>query len=135
MRELLFRGQTRRKGEIILNVRGDPAPSNWVCGWGVTQGVCAHSIIYTAHPVEKHVVYTDTIGQYVDLCDKYGEKIFEGDIVIYKSEYYKVDFVNCEFVIVARNIMFSLSEMYDHDLEVVGNIYDNPELLSEEGQA
>ncbi len=27
MRELLFRGQTRRKGEKILNMRGDPAPS------------------------------------------------------------------------------------------------------------
>mgnify|MGYP005875374305 CR=1 FL=1 len=35
LREILYRGQTRRFGEKIKNFAGDPMPSNWVFG-----GVC-----------------------------------------------------------------------------------------------
>lgn len=31
-REIKFRGQTRRKGECIINIAGDKCEANWVYG-------------------------------------------------------------------------------------------------------
>jgi hypothetical protein len=83
MREFLFRGQTRRYGEKVRMGDGQKLPSRWVYG-GVLQGAGSHSVIYGGENVDdigegldKHVVYTDTLGQYTGRTDLYGEKIFE----------------------------------------------------------
>ena len=137
MREILFRGQTRRFGEKVKNFAGDPMPSNWVYG-GVCCGEGAFSIIYAYMdgekeiPIEKHIVFTDTIGQYTGLTDKNGKKIFEGDICKHRSNYSGeyiisvVTYTDGEFLaMVGNNSGFCLSDK----LEVIGNIHDNPELL------
>lgn len=154
MREILFRGQTRRFGEKVKNFAGDPMPSNWVYG-GVCCGEGAFSIIYAYMdeekeiPIEKHVVYTDTIGQYTGLTDKNGKRIFEGDIVKCSDETYGYGFIaivmfgnpNGEY-----NWGFQLKRIRGASantdillwvdmeesgayIEVIGNIHDNPELL------
>lgn len=81
----LFRGQTRRFGEKVKNMRGDPMESNWEYG-GVFFGCGDFSIIYSYNPVDKFVVYTDTVCQYTGrkeftLDSGYGKKLFENDIV------------------------------------------------------
>ena len=80
MREILFRGQTRRKGEYCINMRYDKCDSNWVYGGIFPQnGGGDRAIIYQQEPtVEKRIVYADTVGQYTGLTDKNGKKIFEG---------------------------------------------------------
>lgn len=119
MREILFKGK---------DIRG-----NWHIGllanigntWYIRKGV-----IPTAYEV-----IPDTIGQYTGLTDKNGKKIFEGDIVKYK--YYLegkpfefqgyIDFKNGSFVIVGD--FMTHYRWLDYEVEVIGNIHDNPELL------
>lgn len=145
MREILFRGQTRRKGEKV-RMDGTPVESNWVYG-GVLQGTGDHSIIYQTEPdIDKKVVYTDTLGQYTGLTDKNGTKIFEGDIVKFRhdSEFdkkvyyrnYAVEFINTYVTYGLRlrnksiHFPFKKATALQHDAKVIGNIYDNPELLN-----
>ena len=135
MREILFRGQTRRKGEKV-RMDGTPVESNWVYG-GVLQGTGDFSVIYQTKPsIEKKPVYTNTLGQYTGLIDKNGTKIFEGDIVRYNDTIHKVIFCTINGCAFFGITMPDRGEIWNFDgitcankMEVIGNIYDNPELI------
>lgn len=81
----------------------------------------------------------DTVGQYTGMKDKNGTKIFEGDIIdfLYRSDdddygivQYDVD--ETEFGFVYNSIFERLGRYYrSKDIEVIGNIHDNPELMEE----
>ncbi|MCM1488908.1 MAG: YopX family protein [Firmicutes bacterium] len=137
MRELLFRGQTRRFGEKIRNVAGDPMPSCWVYGGVFHQNDRggAFSIIYSYDPIEKHPVYADTVGQYTGIDDRNGSKIFEGDIVdISRDEergVIKWDEDTARFIILSSGISADFDNYWGKDLEVIGNIYDNPDFCDD----
>ena len=140
-REILFRGQTRRRGEKV-NMAGKPIEGNWVYG-GIFQGTGDFSIIYgsadpdsiTGSNLEKHVVYTDTVGQYTGKTVKTG-KVFQDDIcrsidgvflVVWDDE--KAAFMMQFYD--GSNERLYLEEMWE-DSEVIGNIHDNPDLLGGE---
>lgn len=135
MREILFRGQTRRKGEIVYAGTGKPVDGKWVYG-GITQGTGDFSVMYSYSPVEKHVVYTDTVGQFTGLTDKNGKKIFEGDILKssdgtkYVVEW---DTENARFLgfSVIKNERYIVYVGREPKSEVIGNIHDDPELLKD----
>lgn len=134
MRELLFRGQTRRFGEKVKNVAGDPMPSNWVFGGIFHQNNRggSFSIIYTYDPIEKFTVYADTVGQYTGVDDKNETKIFEADIVYISDSdergIIKWDEDTARFIISMEGIDADFDNYWGKDLEVIGNIYDNPDL-------
>lgn len=145
-REILFRGQTRKRGEKV-RMDGSPVESNWVYGgiFHPNNSGGDFSIIYSYDPIEKRTVYADTVGQYTGLTDKNGTKIFEGDILIYVvggeydiDEKYLVVFDDDEAAFKVRFYYEGKVACYYDDIapcehfEVIGNIYDNPELLKGE---
>ncbi len=122
MREILFRGKRTDNGE-------------WVKGFPYITHGGEHQIRYydSESNIENcsHTVIPDTLGRFTGLTDRNGVKIFEGDIVLHKGEcglvgysydygMFEVDFDYC----FAGFIDISAS-----NCEVIGNIYDNPELL------
>ena len=139
MREILFRG--KRVG-----------CNKWVEGYYVKptrhwheHGIHDDWIINSAfqnggvfNVMGRYAVIKETVGQYTGLTDKNGKKIFEGDIVDvvtgiqgYKSTYHiatqKVRYESGSGMAVF--LPFDNSDMVE--VEVIGNIYDNPELLGE----
>ncbi|MBF2450263.1 YopX family protein [Listeria welshimeri] len=68
--------------------------------------------------------------QYTGLKDKYGKKIFEGDICWEEHNecYGVVKFEDAKFLYLWENIAEDLWEVAD-SIEIYGNIHENPELL------
>lgn len=136
-RAIKFRGKIRREGG-----RED----DWVYG-GVFLGKGAFSIIYPYEPINKFPVYTDTVGQFTGIKDIMGREIFEGDIVqreIFGSKvigqivwmdiggtgfYMKaIDGFRISFYPIGRGQ--SDDDGGKCNDVILGNIYDNPELLN-----
>lgn len=75
-----------------------------------------------------HIVDPETVGEYVDLVDKNGNKIFEGHIV--KNEYGLKASVTFSRGSCYPFIAFPEYNSWDSDeCEIIGNIHDSPELL------
>ena len=142
MREILFRGKAIHRDEGCH--RTEYQNSEWVYGLVTklydeqfknlpaemtnTNGISGIEIDYK------------TIGQYTGMVDKHGTKIFEGDICNFSSrsdiDNYGVvvyDADETEFGIDYGSTYLGLGRHYhSRDVEVIGNIYDNPELLKNE---
>lgn len=122
MREYLFRGKTIANGK-------------WSEGTLLVtkQGCCItpDATVYVA-------VDPETVGQYTGLTYKNGTKIFEGDIVKYGDTVHNVVFEQrngTAYFGLVYSTLETLSFGYYQDLkqiEVIGNIYDNPELVGGE---
>ena len=82
----------------------------------------------------------DTVGQYTGMVDKHGTKIFEGDIIDFSDRsdgdgygVVRYDAEETIFEFECDNFCEDLGRRYwTENVEVVGNIYDNPELLGDE---
>lgn len=127
MREILFRGKRVDNG-------------GWAYG----------SLIIETNPFDKDMVMTHiydnfyneilvdprTIGQYTGLCDRNGTKIFEGDILHAAQGDFVVRWSEsiCSFVAGEKErIRPCVNSGTMNCCEVIGNIFDNPELLEGKG--
>ena len=121
MREVLFRGK---------NDRGE-----WIEGFYVKDVI--ETYIYDKHRnIRMQSVIPETIGQYAELTDKNVKKVFDGDILKNeyeknKYQYFKVYYCSRTHCWLVENKYGMLGKLYNviGDIEIIGNIHDNPELL------
>lgn len=80
-------------------------------------------------------IYDIELMQYTGLKDKNNKEIYEGDIVTLHNSKYKVIFLNEEARFVLRDDEFEYEIPFTNNnnkrMEIIGNIYENPELLGE----
>lgn len=143
-REILFRAK-----HIHATPGNEHLNGTWVHGY-----LSDKDYIYDKSLEGEFLIDEDTICQYTGLTDKNGKKIFEGDILrgfqypfCYDGEYNyyaEIIFENCSFMTYTHKNPSScvrgisdgntdlMEDLVSEDWEVIGNIYDNPELLEEE---
>lgn len=158
MREILFRGKDYKGnwlyGSLVKKTFLQP---NWE-NLSEPNDIKNYSIVHKPEfawdsKYDTTEVIENTIGQYTGLKDENGKKIFEGDIVKFKNQIFRVvfeagtfgigsnnevDYSNFDGIWICNDYYISLYEIYSNynisyddnmPLEVIGNIYDNPELL------
>lgn len=130
MREILFRGKDIDSGE-------------WVQGYytlyAQTRGLLPCILTGTEYGcVLPKFVIPETVGQHTGLTDKNSNKIFEGDVV--KTKFGRLCHVKwrstgcfCGIDLIPIETKSNAPTEWDlycsENLEVVGNVHDNPELV------
>lgn len=129
MREILFRGK---------DIAG-----NW--HYGVPLIFTEDYVCMTVPHTYNKCVIPETVGQFTGLTDKNGKRIFEGDICRFREWSNgemcwvgKVHFEHQQFVISGdknkeceTSFTLVMSRFISENIEVIGNIHDNPEFLEE----
>lgn len=128
-REILFRGKRKDNGM-------------WEYGNLSMRDETGRSKYYIGQNMLGYEVLPETVGQYTGLTDKYGNKIFEGDVFdvlgfVAGDFFYNrlvVEFIKgcfyCVFYGKLRLYKSLLKDVNtDRDFELNGNIHDNPELV------
>lgn len=139
MRELIFRGKTEygewRVGSLIHQTM---FYGSHVDRYHILTGGEFHSDYY-----DSETVIPETIGQFTGLVDKNGKKIFEGDICKFREWREgdmcwigRVHYEHQQFLISGgpnpecpSPFTLQMSRFISENIEVIGNIHDNPELL------
>lgn len=130
MRDIEFRGKQTDNGEWVYGVPTKDGRGEMVMVENIFE--CEE---YNCRGANCLYVDENTLGQYTGLKDKNGTKIFEGDIVLLKGydEPYQVVFDESCFRVYSDSVRYAMDNFYDYEIEVIGNIYDNPELLGGNG--
>lgn len=156
-REILFKAKRKDNGEWVQGYYLNIAKINhFICTGKIKLDGALKGVIAP----EMHEVAPDTICQYTGLVDKNGKKVWENDIVCVTHEKYKdcdemetyqllpeiesykrnysVEFVNsgsrygCRVRNKSIHFMLTRNVIFNHKVEVIGNIFDDKELLEVE---
>lgn len=143
MREFVFRGKPKNKAdyEFLKKMYKDNCKDGFIYGSLVIShgkyyicimALCQINSLVDNGNTTMFEVIPETVGEYTGLKDKNGERIFEGDIVTmprYGSGKHKsvVYFKNGKFAVNGSN--YNFKDICPRNMEVIGNIHDNPEIL------
>ena len=125
MREILFRGKRKDNGKWVEGHYGEyySGKENVSC-ISIPKETISGSLCYDVIP--------ETVGQYTGLTDKNGRRVFEGDILHAAQGDFVVRWSEsiCSFVAGEKERMRPcMNSGTMNCCEVIGNIFDNPELL------
>ena len=141
MREILFRGKRIDSGEWVYGCylkhdltkvcfsSDDPKTKHMIvkdgaCDWGFEPEMRAYDVI------------PESVSEYTGIKDKNSRRIFEGDIFLHDNkDLYEVAWCDERkfFCAMATDLSDDdyLGNFYECNMEVIGNIHDNPELIAE----
>lgn len=117
MRTIKFRGKNTGSGRWIHGAYIPPDCTFWR----------EPSIANLNH---RYVIKPESLGQFTGLCDREGKEIYEGDIVkriIHPELCGQVIFGSSGWVVECGSNEFEIN--YFGSVKVIGNVFDNPELL------
>lgn len=137
--QIKFRGKSLSTGEWVYGwyIREARALINGLPALNLSQAMIVSYIVFsTDGKLEIHEVDHNTVGQYIRDNDKDGKEIYEGDIVrgyfaildFKGNEHGKVETVIVDDIAYAREY---LEDVQQRTLEIIGNIHDNPTLLTQ----
>lgn len=146
MRQIKFRGK-RLKVEDPLERWIEGTLAEWTDAYNQTRTCIVSRSGY------HNDVHPETVGQFTGLLDKNGKEIYEGDIVNRieeKSDYYpeqpgicrehsetrrweeaRIYTVTYDVCLRLDGYELLCSQRYGSKVEVIGNIHDNPDLLTD----
>lgn len=129
MREILFRGKSLYDNKWV---EGFYVHANKAYGEDIDRHFIIEHGEFEYDNYDAWEVYPETVGQYTGLCDKNG-KIFEGDIFEWGyagvKEFRYAIVYDAELASFVGERHFGFVSLNGVDIEVIGNVYDNPELL------
>ena len=136
MREILFRGKVSNE---VLGYEQNKPNGTWVYGF-YRDKIGLPTISEFSFKYADYIDYevdTNTIGQFIGKLDKNGNKIFDGDVVKFEhpsgdkyTGYICYEPNEVGYVIKLTDAYYIIGYI-DEFYEIIGNIYDNPELLKE----
>lgn len=126
MKETVFRGQRADNNEWVQGYQHNPYVNK--------------DFIYSSKTHEYYHVHFDTISRYTGHNDRNGNSIFEGDIVMWTDGRKTIPAIirweSDGFYVVIRDHPSRkqpMSRTDGNDIAVIGNLWDNPELMKGNG--
>lgn len=128
MREIKFRIWDIDKRKFIVNETDR-------LGYGDTKKCMSERVDFENNSVEINADESYILSEYTGLKDMKGKEIYEGDIIKFLNSIFEVIWCNEKTSFMLKNKEYKefLNFIYENNngMEIVGNIYENPELLGD----
>ena len=111
-----------------------------VSGWNVHPNITNFKGMWTCGESASNAEHF-VLEQYTGLCDKNGVEIYEGDVVMVRSQYETDEPIECQSKVFSADGSFRCdfhdmvlnknlcAGIGNWSIEVIGNIHENPELM------